>query len=67
MDSEGASGMSPNLQKHTLNLFPGDYAKIQSLHPDLGAGIVIRRIVRNYIERLEAGDKLPKLQEGVNL
>jgi hypothetical protein len=48
--------MSKNeeLQKHTLNLHRGDYEKLQSMFPDLGAGPVIRQIVRNFIERAEA-------------
>lgn len=42
-----------SLQKHTLNLFEGDYEKIRSFHPDIGAGAIIRRIVRRYIEQVE--------------
>jgi hypothetical protein len=41
------------LQKHTLNLFEGDYEKLRSFYPDVGAGAVIRRIVRRYIEQVE--------------
>ena len=41
------------IHKHTLNLYKGDYEKLQSMFPDLGAGVVIRRVVRNYIESLE--------------
>ena len=42
------------LHKHTLNLYQGDYAKIQELFPDIGAGVVIRKVVRNYVETIEA-------------
>lgn len=42
------------IHKHTLNLYAGDYAKIQELFPDIGAGVVIRKVVRNYVESLEA-------------
>lgn len=42
------------LQKHTLNLYLGDYEKLRSFYPDVGAGAVIRRIVRRYIEQVEA-------------
>ncbi len=42
------------LSKHTLNLFEGDYEKLRSFYPDVGAGAVIRRIVRRYIEQVEA-------------
>lgn len=39
------------LQKHTLNLYAGDYARIQELFPEVGAGIVIRRLVRNFLDK----------------
>lgn len=42
------------LQKHTLNLYPGDYQKLRELYPDVGAGAIIRRLVRKYIEQVEA-------------
>jgi len=42
------------LQKHTLNLYSGDYEKLRGFYPDVGAGAVIRRIVRRYIEQIEA-------------
>lgn len=45
---------SEELQKHTLNLFPGDYEKLRGYYPDVGAGAVIRRIVRAYVEQIEA-------------
>lgn len=41
------------LQKHTLNLFSGDYDKLRSMFPDVGAGAIIRRIVRAYLEQTE--------------
>ena len=47
------------LQKHTLNLFPGDYAKLQELYPDIGAATIIRRIVHKFIEQVEAGGDGP--------
>jgi hypothetical protein len=42
------------IHKHTLNLYAGDYAKIQELFPDIGAGVVIRKVIRNYVESIEA-------------
>jgi hypothetical protein len=48
------------LQKHTLNLFPGDYAKLQQHYPDIGAATIIRRIVKRFVEQIEAsGDSAP--------
>lgn len=45
---------SEELQKHTLNLFSGDYEKIQSFYPDVGAAVIIRKVIRHYIEQVEA-------------
>lgn len=45
--------MSESLQKHTLNLFEGDYEKLRGYYPDVGAGAVVRRLVRKYIEQIE--------------
>lgn len=42
------------IQKHTLNLRRGDYAKLGELFPDLGAGPAIRQIVSNFVDRAEA-------------
>lgn len=42
------------LQKHTLNLWEGDYEKLRVLYPDVGAGAIIRRVVRRFIEQVEA-------------
>ena len=42
------------LQKVTLNLFDGDMERLRSFYPDVGASAVIRRIVRRYIEQVEA-------------
>lgn len=41
-----------SLQKHTLQLFEGDYAKLQELHPEVGAASIIRTIIRQYILKL---------------
>ena len=46
---------SEELQKHTLNLFSGDYERVQQFYPDVGAGPVIRRVIRSFIEQIEAG------------
>lgn len=42
------------LQKHTLNLFEGDYEKLRMLFPDIGAGAIVRRIVRRFLEQVES-------------
>jgi len=49
-----------DLQKHTMNLYPGDYAKMQEFYPDIGAATMIRRIIRAFIEQVErTGEKAP--------
>lgn len=47
--------MSEELQKHTLNLFAGDYEKLQELYPDHGAGPIIRSVIHKFIEQCESG------------
>lgn len=49
--------MSEELQKHTLNLYAGDYAKLQALYPDTGAGAIIRRLIHKFLERVEGQDQ----------
>lgn len=49
-----AKAEEEGLQKHTLNLFAGDYEKLRELYRDVGAGAIIRRIVRKFIEQVEA-------------
>lgn len=48
--------MSDELQKHTLNLFAGDYEELQHLYPDHGAGPIIRSIVRRFIEQCKSAE-----------
>lgn len=55
------------LAKHTLNLFPGDYAKIQALYPDTGAGPIIRRVIRSFIEKVESQDDGTKADVEIQL
>lgn len=42
-----------DLKKHTLFLFDGDYATLQSYYADVGAAVIIRKIVRAYVLHLE--------------
>lgn len=51
------------ITKHSLNLFAGDFARLQHLHGRLGAGKVIRVLVRGHIQRAEerAAQALPDL------
>lgn len=45
-----------DLQKHTLHLFAGDFARLGELFPKAGASKVIRHLVRDLIKRTE-GEK----------
>lgn len=56
-----------DLHKHTLNLFEGDYEKIQSYYPDTGAATIIRRLVRRFIQQVEAGSPSFDLEVKVDL
>lgn len=42
-----------NLTKHTMNLFAGDYAKLQQYYPDIGAATIIRRVIRAFVNQIE--------------
>ncbi len=50
------------LTKHTMNLFSGDYAKLQQYYPDIGAATIIRRVVRKFVDQIEEGNA-----DGVNI
>lgn len=42
------------IQKHTLNLYMGDYEKLQTLYSTrVGAAKIIRDIIRAHIRRVE--------------
>lgn len=42
-----------DLQKHTLNLYKGDYAKLQDAFPEVGASVIIRKLVRQCVNQIE--------------
>jgi hypothetical protein len=41
------------ISKHTLNLFEGDYQRLQDLYPKLGAGKIVRALVRAHLRKIE--------------
>lgn len=50
-------------QKHTLYLYRGDFTELRDLYgDDIGAGAIIRRLVRKHIEEYKLG-KTVKLKE----
>lgn len=55
------------IQKHTLNLRRGDYAKIGDLFPDLGAGPAIRQIVSAFVDKAAKAAQAPLPDTDVQL
>lgn len=52
------------LKKHTLFLYEGDFDKLASFYPDLGASVAVRRIVRSQLKLLEANlTKNPNMED----
>lgn len=54
--------LNVELQKHTLQLFAGDYKKLQDLHPDVGAAQIIRTILRQYLLKMEPPINMAKIK-----
>lgn len=56
--------MKKDLQKHTLNLRPGDWDYIESVYIPQGVAtsVIIRTIVSNYVDSLKAKETLPRLE-----
>jgi hypothetical protein len=48
-----------DLEKVTINIRKGDFARLRELHPQLGSGPVIARLVIGYLAKVDA-----KLAEG---
>ncbi len=46
------------LSKHTLLLFEGDYERLQSLYPDIGAAVIVRKIVHEYLAKVAPPAKI---------
>lgn len=45
------------LEKHTLNLYEGDMAKVKAVAGEAGASLVIRNLVAAFLERIDNGMK----------
>lgn len=41
------------LTKHTLNLFEGQYERLQSFYPRVGAAYVIRALIDKHVDELK--------------
>ncbi len=55
------------VSKHTLALYEGDFAELQRLYPDIGASVVIRRLVHDHLADFENGAPKLQLNEEVNV
>jgi hypothetical protein len=58
------------IQKHTLNLYRGDYEKLQNLYSSrVGAAKIIRDIIRAHIRKIEedAAQRLPFNEHEIEL
>lgn len=54
------------LTKHTLLLFEGDFARLGDLHPEVGASVMVRTIVRKYLDKVDPPTKdLPKIEKDI--
>lgn len=43
------------LQKHTLNLYEGDFEELAALYPSIKSSILVRELVRNCILQTKSG------------
>lgn len=54
------------ITKHTLNLYSGDYAKLQALYSSrVGAAKIIRDVIHAHIRKIEedAAQKIPLVSD----
>ena len=52
------------LQKHTVNLYAGDFDKLSTLFPNADKSTVLRNILHDFIAKIEAGSvkELPQVE-----
>lgn len=56
------------LKKHTLFLYEGDMERLASFFPELPASVVLRRVVRKHIEKLESGvSTVPQMENPLDV
>ena len=55
------------MRKHTLNLFDGDFDRLQRMYPDIGAAAIIRRLIRKHLESVEPKMDISKIAEALNV
>lgn len=58
------------LRKHTLFLFDGDFDRLNELYPEVTASVMIRTIVRRFLNKVDPevdSTQLPKLEVDIDL
>lgn len=55
------------VQKHTLNLYEGDFQRLQDMFPEIGASLVIRKIIRKYLTDASPKGSMPVPKEEITL
>lgn len=50
---------SDDQTKHTIRLYHGDYARLQELYPKIGANAVIRKLVHDYLDKVDPRPAVP--------
>lgn len=50
------------LKKHTIRLHSGDVAKLDSAYPTIGHNRIIRQLVRDFVQRLQAASATPEIE-----
>lgn len=45
------------IQKVTINIRKGDFDRLRELHPTIGAGPAIARLIIGYLNKVDAGMK----------
>lgn len=43
------------LETKTLNLYKGDFEKLQAVAPSQGASLIVRNLIAAFLEKIEAG------------
>lgn len=56
------SKKSEDLQKKTLNLYRGDFERVAELFPDIEPSVVIRKVIRDFISKVEGQPILPEVK-----
>jgi hypothetical protein len=52
--------MPPELHKHTMRLYAGDYDALHDLYPDVPVNSVIRTLIHNHV--LEKRAQIPTVE-----